>query len=183
MDTPTPVANLDLIDPSLRPNYPRRVLIDPQVPPTPTSGITTTKPTNPKDAVGTTKLPLNAVPDTAAIYMALAFAEGQSKYGAFNWRIAGVRASIYIAAARRHIAKWMAGEERDPRTLVPHLASAMACLAIILDAKLVDKLTDDRPPASPNLPDLIDRSEETIKHLYNLHKDYSPYQYTIKDSQ
>ena len=49
----------------------------------------TTKPTNPKDAIGAAKLPLHLVPDTLRIYAAMAFAEGASKYGAYNWRAAG----------------------------------------------------------------------------------------------
>jgi hypothetical protein len=137
--------------------------------------------TNPKDEIGTTKLPLHAVPDTATIFMALAFAEGQSKYGAFNWRVAGARVSIYIAAARRHIAKWMAGEECDSKTGVHHLASAMACLAIILDARLVGKLTDDRPPSIGSLPGLIDDFEDVVKHLYNINSGHTPRHYTIED--
>jgi hypothetical protein len=139
------------------------------------------KPTNPKDEIGSTKLPLHAVPDTAAIFMAMAFAEGQSKYGAYNWRVAGARVSIYISAARRHIAKWMAGEECDQRTGVHHLASAMACLAIILDARLVGKLTDDRPPSIGSLPGLIDDFEDVVKHLYNINSDHAPRHYTIED--
>lgn len=139
------------------------------------------KDTNPKDAIGSTKLPLHLVPDSAPAYLALAFCEGATKYGAFNWRIAGVRASIYISAARRHIAKWMNGEERDPKTGVPHLASAMACMAIILDAKLVGKLTDDRPPMAP-MGDLIDSMAGTVQHLQEMHKDMNPRHWTIADS-
>lgn len=139
------------------------------------------KDTNPKDAIGSTKLPLHLVPDTATAYLALAFCEGATKYGAFNWRVAGVRASIYMAAARRHQAKWWNGEWADPKTGVPHLASAMACMAIILDAKLANKLTDDRPPAVP-MSELIDGMEATVKHLIEMHKDKNPRHWTIADS-
>jgi hypothetical protein len=139
------------------------------------------KDTNPKDAIGSTKLPLHLVPDTAPAYLALAFCEGATKYGAFNWRVAGVRASIYMAAARRHMAKWWNGEEVDPKTKVPHLASAMACMAIILDAKLVGKLTDDRPPAAP-LGKLIDESAEIVQHLQKMHANMNPRHWTVADS-
>ena len=139
------------------------------------------KDTNPKDAIGSTKLPLHLVPDSAPAYMALAFCEGATKYGAFNWRVDGVRASIYMAAARRHMAKYWNGEWADSKTKVPHLASAMACMAIILDAKLVDKLTDDRPPAAP-MTDLIDGMAEIVQHLQELHKDMHPRHWTIDDS-
>ena len=92
---------------------------------------------NPKDRIGATKLPLTLVPDTLSVFAAMAFAEGASKYGAYNWRIGGARASIYIDAMRRHVAKWWNGEDIDPETGIPHLASAVACLSIILDAEYV----------------------------------------------
>lgn len=147
--------------------------------PRPTSD---TKATNPKDLIGSTKLPLNLVPATLQVYAAMAFTEGATKYGAFNWRVAGVRASIYKAAHDRHMEKYWNGEDADPVTGVPHLASAIACLAIIADAKLAGKLTDDRPPKVP-MSKLIDDAEATVKHLMELHKDKKPHHHTALDSQ
>lgn len=139
-----------------------------------------TKATNPKDAIGSTKLPLNLVPDTLPVMAALAFTEGATKYGAFNWRVAGVRASIYEAALKRHMAKWWNGEDADPVTGVPHLASVIACAGIILDAALAGKLTDDRPPKVP-MGELIDSFESKVKHLKELHKDKNPHHHTALD--
>jgi len=139
------------------------------------------KPTNPKDMVAVSKLPLHLVPDTLKTYAALAFTEGATKYGAYNWRVAGVSASVYLAALERHVSKWRNGEEVDPATKVPHLANAIACLAIILDAQLCGKLTDDRPPSAP-MSTLIDSFEGVVKHLQELHKDKKPRHYTIADS-
>lgn len=141
-----------------------------------------TKATNPKDLIGSTKLPLNLVPATLQVYAAMAFTEGATKYGAFNWRVAGVRASIYKAAHDRHMEKYWNGEDADPTTGVPHLASAIACLAIIADAKLAGKLTDDRPPKVP-MSTLIDEAEATVKHLMELHKDKKPHHHTALDTQ
>lgn len=140
------------------------------------------KDTNPKDAIGSTKLPYHLVPDSLKTYAALAFCEGATKYGAFNWRIAGVRASIYKSALERHLAKWWNGEEADPVTGVPHLASVIACAGIILDARLVGKLNDDRPPRAP-MAKLIDDSAETVQHLQKLHKDKNPRHWTVEDSE
>jgi hypothetical protein len=139
------------------------------------------KPTNPKDVIGSGKLPLELVPDTAVAYMALSFLEGALKYGRFNWRVAGVRASIYAAAARRHLNKWWNGENCDPKTKVHHLASVMACCAIVLDAELVGKLTDDRPPRA-DIGKLIETLEGTVTHLKALFAEHHPHQYTIADS-
>lgn len=141
-----------------------------------------TKMTNPKDIIGSTKLPLELVPETLLIEASLSFLEGATKYGRFNWRIAGVRASIYKAALQRHLARWWNGEDRDRETRVKHLASIIACAGILLDAELCGKLTDDRPPRAP-IGKLIEENEEIGKHLRELFKDKQPYQYTIKDSE
>ncbi len=135
-----------------------------------------------KDAIGTTKLPLGLVPDTITAEVALAFLEGALKYGRYNWRIAGVRASVYNDALERHRKKWWNGESADPKTRVKHLASVIACAGILLDAELCGMLTDDRAPYAP-LGDLMDSPEmlERIAHLKALFKDHSPKQYTIAD--
>lgn len=139
------------------------------------------KPTNPKDVIGSTKLPMSLVPDTIEMYASLAYLEGALKYGRYNWRIAGVRASIYRDALRRHLAKWWNGEDCDPTTGVPHLASVIACAGIILDAGLCDKLEDDRPPASPEMSKEIDALAVDVEFLKEHFKDHHPHQYTIED--
>lgn len=136
------------------------------------------KPTNPKDVFAVSKLPLHLVPSTINLFAALAFAEGAAKYGAFNWRVAGVRASVYVSALERHLAKWKNGEDADPLTKVPHLSSALACLGIILDAGLCGKLTDDRPVPAPGFSDLVDRSESIVAGVAALFRDRSPMQCT-----
>lgn len=143
---------------------------------------TETKPTNPKDAIGSGKLPLDLVPDTAIVELATGFLEGALKYGKYNWRVEGVRASIYIAAAGRHMAKYKNGEDRDQKTRVKHLASVMACCAIIMDAELCGKLVDDRPPVAP-MRELIDGYAEQVAYLKELFKDHHPHQHTIQDAQ
>lgn len=138
------------------------------------------KPTNPKDALAVAKLPLHLVPDTIEAYAALAFAEGASKYGAYNWRIAGVLASVYHSALKRHLASWHNGEEEDPVTGVPHLASVIACAGILLDAQLCGKLTDDRPPRT-DLAGRIRSAEAEVAKVLGLFADRAPRHYTIAD--
>jgi hypothetical protein len=139
-----------------------------------------TKPSNPKDVIGSGKLPLELIPDTALAEVALGFFEGASKYGRYNWRIAGVRASIYVAAVRRHIAKWWNGENQDPDTRIHHLGNAICCLMIILDAEICQKLKDDRPPSAP-ITDAYDGIQERLAYLKELFRDHSPHQYTHED--
>jgi hypothetical protein len=138
------------------------------------------KETNPKDAIGSSKLPLNLVPDSLLIYASTAFAEGASKYSGFNWRIAGVRASVYKAAHDRHMSKWWNGEDCDQATGVKHLASAIACLGIILDAELLGKLNDDRPPYAP-VATLMEECEKVVKHVREMHKDCVLKEYRLAD--
>jgi hypothetical protein len=101
--------------------------------------------TNPKSAYGVKKTPVHLIPPPAMIAEAEAFLEGAKKYGAYNWRSNSVAASVYYAAALRHLFKWWEGESRDPESGALHLAHARACLAIVIDAEYLDKLVDDRP--------------------------------------
>jgi len=140
-----------------------------------------TKLTNPKDAIGSKKLPLHLVPDTLSIMACPSFLEGALKYGQFNWRIFGVRLSIYISALERHLKKYKNGEDRDPKTLVHHLSSVIACAAIILDAEACKMLKDDRPPHHPT-SELIDGMMEHIAYLKDMYKDQHPHQNTHEDS-
>lgn len=130
-------------------------------------GYVSNKPTNPKDRAATHRIDLSLFPATAIVYGAMAMTEGDCKYGGYNYREKGVKASIYDAACDRHKNKWREGSWEDPKTRVPHLASALACLAILIDAHECHKLTDDRPPKT-DMEDLMNRAEEVSKHLHNL---------------
>lgn len=111
---------------------------------------------NPKDVAGQKKAPLHLIPVAALAAEAGAFRDGVRKYGAANWRITGVQASIYIAAALRHISLWYdGGEDVAGDSKVKHLGHARACLGIVLDAEACGTLTDDRPPAVPGLEAIL----------------------------
>lgn len=101
--------------------------------------------TNPKDLLGIKKVQLNLVPPSSVIYQALAMEDGARKYGPFNWRQNKVIASIYIAAALRHIYAWQDGENDAQDSKKPHLGHALACLGIIVDALETGNIVDDRP--------------------------------------
>lgn len=100
---------------------------------------------NPKDRIGATKPPLHLIPPAAEILEAVVMGLGAAKYGPFNWRTANVKATIYIAAAKRHLLQWLDGQDDDPESGVSHLAHARACLGILLDALATGHLVDDRP--------------------------------------
>ena len=106
------------------------------------------KDTNPKAAAGAKKIPLASVPAITSAFLALGHHEGKSKYGGWNWRIAGASAATYISACKRHLDLWFEGEWADQKTGIPHLANALACISIIVDSINCGTLEDDRPPNS-----------------------------------
>jgi len=105
----------------------------------------TQKPSNPKDLIGSTKPALSTLPCPVLFEVGAAMTEG-TKYGRHNYRVVGVRASVYYDAAMRHLMSYWEGDDIDPDSGLPHLAKAMACLVILRDAEINRKLADDRPP-------------------------------------
>ena len=140
-----------------------------------------TKDTNPKTSAGDVKIPLHLFPTTAIAAGAMAFHEGRLKYGAQNWRVKGVRYSVYHSALLRHIMSAWEGETIDPESGLPHLSKALACLAIIVDAEAAGKLTDDRCVAG-GYTNLVGELQPLVVKLTDMHKDKSPYHYSIGDS-
>lgn len=139
------------------------------------------KPTNPKDGLGSDRVPMSTVSKIACAEEALAFTEGLLKYGRSNYRVMGVSSNIYLDALERHLAKYINGEDRDQKTGVHHLGSVRACTSIILDAEAMGILTDDRPPRIEGFSEYIDALEARVKHLKQMFKDRNPKHFTIKD--
>jgi hypothetical protein len=129
-----------------------------------------TKDTNPKDVIAVDKLPLHLWPMTATALGAVALLDGALKYGRTNWRVSGVRASVYVDACGRHLAKWFEGEELDPESGVPHLGHALACLAILADAQAADRLNDDRM-VKGGYVELVNELTPMVRGLREKHKD------------
>lgn len=108
------------------------------------------KESNPKDRVGSMKVPLDLVPAHVMMETSLAMLEGSLEYGSYNFRDIGIRASIYYSAHMRHMMAWWEGEDIDPKSGFHHIIKAIACLVILRDATVMDKCDDDRPPAIPS---------------------------------
>ena len=138
-----------------------------------------TKPMNPKDIIGSDKLPLHLWPTTATALGCLAFLDGALKYGRSNFRVVGVRASISCDAAKRHLDAWFEGEEEDPQSGLPHLAHALACIAIMVDAAAAGKLNDDRM-APGGYRAQVEALTPHVARLKALHAGRAPQHYTIK---
>jgi hypothetical protein len=104
-----------------------------------------TKPTNPKDGVGIRKVPFHVVPMRVTAEVGLALLEGARKYGSYNWRAAGVRASVYVDATSRHIADFWEGVDIDPDSGLSHITKAIASLVVLRDSMMQGNWVDDRP--------------------------------------
>jgi hypothetical protein len=106
------------------------------------------------------KTRLDLVPPSAIYYMALGMEEGiqPDKYGPWDWRGRGTKltTSSCIAAVLRHLLSFLDGEDVDPDSAnkKPHLAGALARLAILVDCWEGGWLEDDRPAPGPG-PRLI----------------------------
>jgi hypothetical protein len=142
----------------------------------------TAKPSNPKDLIGSDKLPLHLWPATATAIGSLGCLDGMLKYGRTNWRSAGVRASIYVDALQRHLNAWFdEGEETDPDSGLDHWSHILACAAIIVDARAAGKLTDDRCIRGGYRKTIEDLTPH-VKRLKKQHASKKPKHYTIADT-
>lgn len=139
---------------------------------------------NPKDAIGATKLPLHLFPAEAVALGCLGMLEGATKYGRNNYIAGdGVVASIYVDAAKRHLDAWFAGEECAPDTGTPHLANALATIAIVVKCQAHGKLIDDRDytGVSGAYRRFVDGITPHVKRLQAMFADKKPRHFTIAD--
>lgn len=104
------------------------------------------KGTNPKDAIGIRKASMSCIPAPFLMALGTAMAEGAMKYGRHNYRIAGVRVSVYYDALMRHMTAYWEGEDIDPESGEHHMIKAAACIAVMYDSFRYGNLKDDRPP-------------------------------------
>jgi len=138
------------------------------------------KSSNPKQAFADRKIPIHLWPDTATIMGSLALLDGALKYGRANWREAGVQASTYHDACRRHLASWFEGQDDDPDSGLPHLAHCLACIAILFDSQAKGNLTDDRQYPG-GYEKLVKEMTQHVTRLKEKYKGKSPKHWTTQD--
>ena len=136
---------------------------------------------NPKQAFGMAKIPMSLWPSLATAYGAVCLLNGKLKYGLGNYKATPVLASIYIDGMERHLAAWKNGEEFDAADGQPHLGGILANAAILIEARAVGTLVDDRQIAGGYLKEL-GALEEIARGLQEFHKDKSPRHYTLADT-
>jgi hypothetical protein len=129
------------------------------------------KESNPKDAIGTTKVPFSCLPTPVLAECAVGMLEGACKYGRHNYRVIGVRASVYYDATLRHLMAWYEGENLDPDSDVHHVTKAITSLMVLRDAMIRGMMEDDRPPQTH---DFIKVSNEETKKVLEKYPDPLP---------
>jgi len=138
------------------------------------------KPLNPKDAVGIRKAPLSVVPMNVVAEAGLGMMEGAAKYGRHNFRGVESRATVYFDATMRHLISWWEGEDLDPDSGLSHVTKAICSMLVWRDAMMQGKLIDDRPPRSePFYPEF----NELAGEILDRHADKHPKHWTIADAQ
>lgn len=116
---------------------------------------------DPKQSVGLKKQGFEALPPTAVLLLAKACQNGADKYGALNWLNLDdgtMSVQTYINAIERHWLLFKAGEDAANDSGVHHLDHIMAGCAVIRDAMIFGKVSDDRFKLS-------DEQLQTLKQL------------------
>jgi hypothetical protein len=134
------------------------------------------KDSNPKDAVGTKKVPFSTVPGPVVAEIGLALLEGARKYGRHNYRAIGVRYSIYYDASLRHLMSWWEGQDIDPDSGLSHITKAIAGLVVLRDSMMQENAVDDRPPKNKNqnwVQDQNKKSADIIEKYPNAKEPYT----------
>jgi len=130
----------------------------------------TTKQSNPKDGIGSTKWRQYCVtPARVAWEVGIAHLLGALKYGRTNWRAAGAQGSVYRDASLGHIDQWWEGEDRDSESEAHHLAHAIAGLNILLDNILRGEWVDDRPPKTARLDEVRVSTQMRVDRLFDMY--------------
>lgn len=134
------------------------------------------KDTNPKDAVSGKKARwFSFIPVRVLIGLGLAMYEGTRKYGRHNYRVAGVRASVYVDACTcGHLQPWWEGQDIDPDSGLHHIDKAIASLVVLRDAIYQGNWVDDRPPRVENYDAMMQEAEQHWLAIQKRHPDPVP---------
>jgi len=83
------------------------------------------------------------VPPLALQQVAQAFTYGHKKYGHLNYMHGGISFTRLLSASLRHITSFIAGEDLDPESNIPHWACACANLMMMGEHVMRGNTKDD----------------------------------------
>lgn len=120
---------------------------------------------NPKESIGKSKWRILSVLPMGVIWeAAVGMLEGALKYGRHNYRVAGVRASIYYDATMGHLSAFWEGEDIDQDSQLSHITKAITSLITLRDGMMQGKWVDDRPPKS-DVPAIRNELQQKVDAL------------------
>ena len=86
---------------------------------------------------------LELIPQSTMTAMGTVLSYGAKKYAEHNY-LKGMAWTRLAGAAGRHLWSWLAGEEDDPESGLPHLSHALASIAMLIETIERKKGLDDR---------------------------------------
>lgn len=92
------------------------------------------------------KARMDLIPPEALTALGVVLAHGAAKYGPRNWE-AGFDWGRLSGALLRHLTAWMAGEDTDPDSGLPHTAHILTNAAFLVAHEARGIGTDDRRAA------------------------------------
>src|SRR5690625_32211 len=92
------------------------------------------------------KVRMDLVPMEFVYGTAAALTYGAEKYEAWNWS-KGLRKGRVMAALLRHAYAWLARQDLDPETNLPHTWHMAACLAMLIGCEARGTAIEDRQDA------------------------------------
>lgn len=97
------------------------------------------------------KAPLHMIPEDAILGMAQAFAYGAQKYGEYNYRN-GIHTTRLTDSLGRHTLAYLAGENDDPESGLPHTYHILANAAMLEYMRIHRPEFDNRYKQPQQLP-------------------------------
>ncbi len=137
---------------------------------------------NPKDAIGSNKLPLHLFSAAGVAMGCLGKLDGALKYGRGNYRAADIRYTIYLDAIKRHCDALLEGEDVDPESGLHHICHILAGADILADTYAGKTLIDDRNFKGGYWRGFVNDLTGHVKRLKEKHLEKNPRHYTVKDN-
>jgi hypothetical protein len=139
---------------------------------------------NPKDAIGSNKIPIHLFPQAASYMGSLGMLDGALKYGRNNFRAAAIRYTVYLDAIKRHADALLECEDDDPESGLHHLCHILAGAGIVADAMANNCLIDDRNyvPEKGVWRKFVASLTPHVTRLREKHKDKSPRHWSVVDN-
>lgn len=125
------------------------------------------KPVDPKQSQASKKMCFDAIPISLLVRAQPASQDGADKYGAWNWlklEDGSMSLNTYLNALQRHLLLYRAGQDYTSDSGIHNLDAMISGLAVVRDAMMFNKVTDDRTKLSDKQIQILERH---INNEYN----------------